>query len=77
MHFAELDDLKPGQRVFDVHVQGRPVLEGFDTVRQAGGPQRAISHDFRVTAERELSIHFIPRVGEPRISGLELLRTAL
>ncbi len=74
MHFAELDDLEPGQRVFDVHVQGRPVLEGFDIVREAGGPRRAISRDFRITAERELTIQFIPQAGEPRISGLELLQ---
>ena len=75
MHFAELDDLEPGQRVFDVHVQGRPVWEGFDIVREAGGPRRAISRDVRLIADRELSIEFLPRAGEPRISGLELLRT--
>jgi hypothetical protein len=77
MHFAELDDLEPGQRVFDVHVQDRPVLEGFDIVREAGGPRRAISRDFRITAERELNLRFIPQAGEPRISGLEVLRTPL
>ncbi len=74
LHFAELDDIEPGQRVFDVHVQGRPALERFDIVREAGGPRRAVTRDFRITADRELNIEFVPRAGEPRISGLEVIR---
>ncbi len=75
LHFAELEDLQPGQRVFDVHLQGRPVLESFDVVREAGGPRRAIRRDFRVSADQELRIEFVPRTGEPVISGLELLQS--
>ncbi len=73
LHFAEVDDIEPGQRVFDVKIQGRTAIEGLDIVRDAGGPRRALTHDFRISTDRDLTVDFVPRVGEPRISGLELL----
>ncbi len=76
LHFAELGDVAPGERVFDVHIQGRPVLERFDIVHEAGGPRRAVTRDFRVTAGRELNIEFLPLAGEPCLSGLEVIRAS-
>ena len=35
LHFAEPDDVKPGERVFDVKLQGNVVLRDFDVVREA------------------------------------------
>ncbi len=48
--FAELDDVKPGERVFDVIVQGKPVLSAFDVVREAGGPRRSLVKEIRGVA---------------------------
>ena len=37
LFFAELEGLKPGERVFDVAIQGKPVLKRFDIAGEAGG----------------------------------------
>ncbi|MFO7907591.1 MAG: malectin domain-containing carbohydrate-binding protein, partial [Pirellulaceae bacterium] len=75
LHFAELDDIGPGERVFDIKIQGRTAVEDFDIAREAGGTRRAVFKEFRVTADQNLNIEFVPRVGEPWISGLELRRS--
>ena len=60
LHFAEPEDLKPGDRVFDVMVQGRRALDAFDIVKEAGGPHRAVVKEVRgvrVNDELRLSFH--------------------
>jgi outer membrane protein assembly factor BamB len=42
LHFAEPDDVKPGERVFHVGLQGKPALESLDVVKEAGGRNRAL-----------------------------------
>jgi hypothetical protein len=54
LHFAEAEETEPGQRIFDVWLQGQPVLTNFDVVHAADGPCRAIMKEFpgiRVTGE--------------------------
>jgi hypothetical protein len=54
LHFAEPDDLRSGERVFDVWLQGEAALNSFDVVQAAGGARRAIVKEFagvRVTGE--------------------------
>lgn len=46
LYFAEPTDAKPGDRVFDVSLQGKEVLFGFDIVAEAGGPRRALIKEF-------------------------------
>ncbi|MCU0874642.1 MAG: PQQ-binding-like beta-propeller repeat protein, partial [Pirellulaceae bacterium] len=46
LHFAEPEDLQPGERVFDVRLQDEPVLKGFDIVQAAGAPRRAVVKEF-------------------------------
>ncbi|MFW6169262.1 MAG: PQQ-binding-like beta-propeller repeat protein [Planctomycetota bacterium] len=72
LHFAELHDVEPGERVFDIEIQGRKAVEKFDIAREAEGTRRAVFKEFRVAADQDLKIEFVPRVGEPWISGLEL-----
>ncbi len=79
LHFAELDvSAKPGQRVFDVRIQGAPALRGFDIVREAGGARRALVKEFKgIKAGQLLDIEFIPATpatpeSAPLLSGLEL-----
>jgi len=80
--FAELDTVKPGERVFDVKLQGRTVLEDFDIVVAAGGRNRAISREFRrIAAGMTMSVELIPKTEQtapssrPVISGIEILET--
>jgi outer membrane protein assembly factor BamB len=50
LHFAETAGAKPGQRVFDVQVQDKPALKGFDIVAEAGGGNRAVVKTFEGVA---------------------------
>lgn len=79
LHFAELDDVAPGERVFDVVLQGKTVLKDFDIVREAGGAFQAVVQEFRdVEADRQLEIRLAPKGGSindrnaPTLSGVEV-----
>jgi outer membrane protein assembly factor BamB len=77
LYFAEPDNLAPAQRVFDVLVQGRPVLTGFDVAQEAGGALRGVVREFRdVRVEQQLMVEFRRRDGSahpPVLSGIELI----
>ncbi|KKM05238.1 hypothetical protein LCGC14_1756120, partial [marine sediment metagenome] len=75
LHFAELDPLRPGGRVFDVKVQGKVVLKAFDPVKVAGGPLRAIVREFKaIPAGDTLAIELVPVAGaEPALNAIEVL----
>lgn len=80
LHFAEIDDVKPGQRVFDVRLQGKPVLENFDVVAAAGGVCTPVVREFAgVTARRAVFLEFVPKSAAPAadsapiLSAIELL----
>ena len=64
LHFAEPEEIAPGARVFDVALQGTTALNGFDVVREAGEPLRAIVKEFKGIVVRDvLTVSFIPRDG--------------
>jgi len=75
LYFAEPEDeLKPGQRVFDIQIQGEKVLENFDIVREAGGPNRSVIKEFKnILVEKDLTLTFIPSRDIPLICGIEIL----
>jgi outer membrane protein assembly factor BamB len=74
LHFAEPEGLAPGQRVFDVALDGRTVLHGFDPAREAGGSERGVVREFRdVRVKDELAVSFLRRTGEPLLCGVEIL----
>ncbi|KAF8035887.1 hypothetical protein BT93_C1798 [Corymbia citriodora subsp. variegata] len=66
LHFAEIkmeDDSQSwkglGRRVFDVYIQGEPVLRDFDIREQAGGSNRALVQTFDANVTNTvLDIHF-------------------
>jgi hypothetical protein len=79
LHFAELEDVKPGERVFGVRIQGRTVEEALDIVKEAGGPRKALTRVYKnVPATTNLNIEFVPRDKTPTartmplLSGLEI-----
>jgi hypothetical protein len=76
LYFAEPERVNPGERVFDVALQGRPVLQNMD-IAAAGGLQRGIVREFRdVVVTDELTIK-LDRSGTgrygPVISGVEMI----
>jgi hypothetical protein len=77
LHFLEPDELQPGQRVFDVNLQGLPVLDDFDIVKAAGGSFQSVVKEFAgVIIEKELKVTLTrtPRTkAGPILSGIELI----
>ena len=72
--FAELEDINNGQRVFDVLLQGKKVLENFDIVKQAGGKNRSIVTEFRNIAVKDtLKVELNSKKGQPILCGIEII----
>ncbi len=75
LHFAEPRLDRPGQRVFDVLLQAAPVLERFDPVAAAGGPDRGVVRQFDVHADGALTVALRAAANSsapPVLSGIEL-----
>jgi outer membrane protein assembly factor BamB len=80
LYFAALEDDKPGQRVFDVQLQGRNVLKSFDPVVTCGGVKKAYVAEFeRIAVTDNLVLDLATTAAGtdhmPVISGIEVLRT--
>ena len=75
LYFAEPEDLKPGDRVFGVTVQGRRMLDDFDIVKEAGRPHKGIVKEFRgVRVNDELRLSFHPTGKRPAVlCGVEVV----
>lgn len=64
--FAEADPVKPGQRVFDIKLQGKVVAKDFDIVSAAGGLHKAVVKEFTgIQANRNVIIEFVPKHTPP------------
>jgi hypothetical protein len=74
LHFAELEDVKPGERLFDVNLQGKTVVRSLDIINEAGGPRTALVKEIRgVQAKDMLTLELAPRSERsPILSGVEL-----
>ena len=73
LHFAEPDNVREGERVFDVSIQGRNVLQGFDIVKEAGGANRSLVKEFKgVRVGKEITLSFTARQGMPLLCGIDL-----
>lgn len=77
LYFAELENARAGDRVFDVKLQGKRVLTSFDLSREAGGSHKAVVKEFpRVRVTRNLEIELVPNPGAPGplLSGVEIIK---
>jgi outer membrane protein assembly factor BamB len=76
LYFAELQkETKPGDRVFDVKLQGKTALAGLDVAQEAGGAERALTREFRrVKVTDNLVVELAPIRGEPILSAIEVER---
>ena len=75
LHFAEPVARRRGARVFDVAVEGRRVLRGFDVFAAAGG-RRGVAVVRTVTAhvtDGRATIRFTARRGAAILSAVEVL----
>jgi len=72
--FSDPSETQPGRRLFDVHLQGRKLLDGFDIVKETGGPNRAIFKTFEgIMLANELRIDFAAVKHLPLICGVEVV----
>ncbi|HGJ64093.1 TPA: hypothetical protein ENS27_01745 [bacterium] len=61
LYFAEPDDVKLGQRKFDIAIQGKKVIENFDIVDESGSQDSPIIKEFKgIMVKDNLTIDFIP-----------------
>jgi outer membrane protein assembly factor BamB len=68
--FAELEGLGPGERIFDVALQGEVRLSALDIAAEAGGPNRTLIKEIEgVPVENHLKITLSPRSGKPPLLG--------
>jgi len=75
LKYAELYFTSPGQRVFDVTINGQKVLQGFDIVAQAGGPNRAVDRSFPITVTNgQITIESTSMVDDPTVNAIEITK---
>jgi len=77
LHFAEPENLKVGQRVFDVALQGELRIRNLDIRQETGGARRGLVREFRgVQIADALTIGLKkshPDSAAPVLSGVELI----
>ena len=78
LHFAELDNkTTAGKRVFNVSINGKPVLTDFDVYRETGAVHKALVKQFTGIAPDEKGLITIDvqkgKTNSPQISGIEIL----
>ncbi len=78
LHFAEPQGLTAGARVFDVKLQDRLVLDGFDIAAESGGCNAPLVREFEAEATGTLRVELMRAGGEgapgPVLSGIEVER---
>ncbi len=75
LYFSEPEDAEPGQRVFDVFLEGQLVLDDFDIAQQVGSGGNGIVKEFlNITAQTDLTVTLTPSVGSAVLCGIELFR---
>ncbi|MBN2093051.1 PQQ-binding-like beta-propeller repeat protein [candidate division KSB1 bacterium] len=79
LHFAEIENKKPGERVFNVSLQDNEVLKGFDIVREAGSVNKSIIKTFTsIPVKNVLKIQCTPVNQDvkalPLLCGIEVVK---
>lgn len=75
LYFSELENKKPGERIFNVKLQDNTVLENFDIVNEAGKTNKEVIKTFTgIKAGKTMKLDLIPITGNTIISGIELIK---
>jgi hypothetical protein len=74
LKFAEIYFTTPGSRLFNVSINGSPVLTNFDIVSQAGGALKALDKAFPVTVTNgQIKIQFTAGAADqPLVNAIEV-----
>lgn len=75
LYFSELENKKPGERVFNVRLQNDTVLENFDIAGETGKTDKEVIKSFAgIKAGKSLKIDLMPVKGNTILSGIELMQ---
>jgi len=75
LYFSELEENETGDRVFDISIQGRKVLENFDIISETGKEDKELIKSFSgIKAGKSLKIEMEAKQGNTILSGIELVK---
>jgi outer membrane protein assembly factor BamB len=75
LYFCEPENKKAGERVFNVKLQDRTVLDKFDVIKETGLMDKEVVKSFSgIKAGKTLKIELDPVSGNTILSGVELIR---
>jgi len=78
LHFAETfeDIWEEGERVYDIQIEGQPVLTKFDPYKITGGLQKAYVKDCRdiKVSDGKLDIKMTEIIQSPMINAIEIIK---
>ncbi len=77
LKFVETAVKNKGERVFDVLINGKKALTGFDILQEAGGPDKALEKTFRDVApdaQGQITLRFIASAGDAKVCAIEIER---
>jgi uncharacterized protein (TIGR03437 family) len=74
LKFAEIYFNQPGQRLFNVLLNGQPALTRFDIVAEAGASFTAVDRPFPVVvSDGRITIDFAPVLSNPKVNAIQIL----
>jgi len=75
LYFSEPEKTAKGERVFDIIIQGRKVLENLDIISESGKKDRELVKSFSgILAGKTLKIEMDPNKGNTILSGIEIVQ---
>ncbi len=78
LYFSELEDKKPGERVFDIKIQNQIVTNDLDIAREAGKTDKELIRTYYgVRAGKSIKVELLPETGNTLICGIELVQENL
>ncbi len=78
LYFSEPEGKVKGERVFDVSIQGRKVLENLDIISETGKENKELVKSFSgILAGETLRIEMDPKQGNTILSGIELVQESM
>lgn len=77
LDFAETFWSSPGQRIFNVSLNGSQVLSNFDIIATTGAQNKATDQQFTTTADNngQITIQFTSVVDYAKVNGIEIIST--
>ncbi|QDT92440.1 outer membrane protein assembly factor BamB family protein [Gimesia algae] len=78
LYFREPEFSSPGQRVFDISLNGKPLISQLDIYQETQSNQKILVREFsQIHLDNQLNLTLTAQTGEPLLCGLELIEQSL